>query len=98
MQRSTRSSATRGGPPITAGISKVHLIIFRNSLWPIPEDAPEPNHYQEFVLPEEVTLTSGPPELDSVAVSIRSPRKAPVVSFTFPVWVEHETKSAMQLP
>ena len=98
MLSSTQSSAARGGSPLRAGIRRVDLVFFRNRLWPMPEDAPEPNHYQEFVLPEELALTSEPPALDSVAVSIRSPRKSPVVSFTFPVWAEHGTKSAMQLP
>jgi hypothetical protein len=98
MLSSTHPSAARGGSPLRAGIRRVDLVFFRNRLWPMPEDAPEPNHYQEFVLPEELALTSEPPALHSVAVSIRSPRKSPVVSFTFPVWVEHETTSAMQLP
>lgn len=93
----SHSPAPRGRPPVIAGVRKVRPIFFRRYLWPMNEDASEPNHYQELVFPEELATTQDAPKLKFAQMRIETPRGATAVSLILPIWVGQTSKSAKQL-
>lgn len=94
---SNHSPAPRGQPPVIAGVRRVRPIFFRRYLWPMHEDAPEANHYQELVFQEELATTQNAPKLKFANMRIETPRGAMAVSLILPIWVEQTSKSSKQL-